>query len=175
MKRLHTSVLTLACACLLALTACGGDSTDTAADTAPSVVPPSSAAPSSATPPAPDASAPSTASAADVVGDKKLCQSAKKASDGMRAELVKAMQSGGEPTPAVFKKILGGLEKEMTTLAATGGGDSKVAAALGKFSTEAGRAAAAADPATAADNPTFTKAGEDLTAACKKAGVEAVF
>ncbi|MFF0721877.1 hypothetical protein [Micromonospora sp. NPDC003816] len=172
---MHTSVLTLACACLLALTACGGDSADTAADPAPSAVPPTATvAPPSATP-TPDASAPSTASAADVVGDKKLCQSAKKASDGMRAELVKALQSGGEPTPAVFKEILGGLEKEMTKLAASGGGDSKVAAAMGKFSTEAGRAAAAADPAAAADNPGFAKAGENLTAACKKAGVEVVF
>ncbi|TBL31226.1 fasciclin domain-containing protein, partial [Verrucosispora sp. SN26_14.1] len=51
MKRMHTSVLTLACACLLALTACGGDSADTAADTAPSAVPPTATvAPPSATP-----------------------------------------------------------------------------------------------------------------------------
>ncbi|MGW0507439.1 hypothetical protein [Micromonospora sp. NPDC003241] len=173
MKRMHTSVLTLACACLLALTACGGDSADTAADTAPSAVPPSSAAPS-ATSAAPDASAPSTASNADVVGDKKLCQSAQAASDEMRGAFVKAVQSG-DTSAATMKKILGGLEEKMTELASQGGGDSKVAAALGKFSTEAGRAAAAKDPAAAADNPTFEKAGVDLTAACKTAGVNVTF
>ncbi|GIJ81207.1 hypothetical protein Xph01_56390 [Micromonospora phaseoli] len=109
------------------------------------------------------------------MGDKKLCESAKEASKEMRDALVEAIQAGDEPSPALFKEVFAGLEEKLVTLAATGTGDSKVVAALGKFSTEAGRAAAAADPATAADNPAFEKAGADLTAACKKAGVSVTF
>nr|WP_230416097.1 hypothetical protein [Micromonospora tarapacensis] len=160
----------MTCASLLAITACSGDEGSTTAESSPSATAPT--APASA---APDTAPPSTASAADVVGDKKLCQAAKKASDEMKAALVEALQSGGDPSPAAFKEALAGLEEKLVMLAATGSGDSRVAATLGKFSTEAGRAAAAADPATAADNPVFEKAGAELTAACKKAGVSVTF
>jgi hypothetical protein len=109
------------------------------------------------------------------VSDKKLCQSAKQASDEMREDLVAAVSSGSEPSPALFQKILSGLQNEVTRVATTGATDSKVVAALERFGAEAGKAANAADPATAADNPAFEKAGASLTAACKSAGVNVNF
>ncbi|MFV2101359.1 hypothetical protein [Micromonospora sp. LOL_024] len=166
MNRFRTSFFPLACAVLLALTACGDE--DGTAESSPSTASTTTAA-------APATAAPSTATAADVVGDKKLCESAKETSQEMRNALVEAVKAGDDPSPALFKEILGGLEEKLVTLAATGTGDSKVAAALGKFGTEAGRAAAAPDPATAADNPAFEKAGVDLSAACKTTGVDATF
>ncbi|MEV6814660.1 hypothetical protein [Micromonospora sp. NPDC051296] len=93
----------------------------------------------------------------------------------MRETLLAALTSGAEPSPALFKETFTGLEKALTTVAATAGSDSKVVGALGQFSAEAARAAAAADPGAAADNPDFLKAGQDLSAACKKVGVNATF
>ncbi len=89
----------------------------------------------------------------------------------MKAELVKVATTG-EPSAEDFKKILTELEQRVTTAAATG--DGKVAAALRTFGAEAAKAASAADPATAADNPAFEKAGEDITTACKAAGINVV-
>ncbi|WP_433344212.1 hypothetical protein [Micromonospora sp. CA-111912] len=155
----------------MALTACGGgeDTTTTAGSTPSASTAPSSAAAS------PSSAPPSTAATGATGGtsDKKLCESAKKAGDDMKAQLVAALQSG-EPSPATFKKILTDLEGKMTTLASTGG-DSKVATALKQFGVEAAKAAAAADPANSADNPAFEKAGADITAACKAAGVSVNF
>ncbi|WBB49809.1 hypothetical protein O3597_04830 [Verrucosispora sp. WMMA2044] len=119
--------------------------------------------------------APPTADAADVVSDKQLCESAKQASDKMREDLVAAVSSGSEPSPALFQKILSGLQNEVTRVAATGASDSKVVAALEEFGAEAGKAANATDPATAADNPAFEKAGASLSKACKSAGVTVTF
>ncbi|MEU5906908.1 hypothetical protein [Micromonospora sp. NPDC047527] len=106
------------------------------------------------------------------MSDKDLCESAKKASDEMKAELVK-VATAGEPSAADFKKILLELEQKVTTVA-TAGGDSKLAAALRQFGAEASKAAAAADPAEAADNPAFEKAGKGITDACKAAGVSVI-
>ncbi|MEU7590555.1 hypothetical protein AB0A95_30230 [Micromonospora sp. NPDC049230] len=78
--------------------------------------------------------------------------------------------TAGEPTAADFRKILTELGTKATALAAAGG-DSKVATALKPFGAEAAKAAAAADPGSAADNPAFLKAGKDLSAACKAVGV----
>ncbi|MEU8179673.1 hypothetical protein AB0B85_15115 [Micromonospora sp. NPDC049044] len=94
----------------------------------------------------------------------------KKVSDDLKAELVKIATAGG-PSAADFKKILTELGKQVTALASTGG-ESKVAAALRPFGAEATKAAAAADPASAADNPAYLKAGQDLTAVCAAAGVK---
>ncbi|MET8041417.1 hypothetical protein ABZU25_11155 [Micromonospora sp. NPDC005215] len=96
----------------------------------------------------------------------------KKASDELKAELVK-IATAGEPSAADFKKILTELGKRVTALASAGG-ESKVAVALRPFGAEAAKAAAAADPASAADNPAYLKAGKDLTAACEAAGVSLV-
>ncbi|MCZ7418254.1 MULTISPECIES: hypothetical protein [unclassified Micromonospora] len=169
MNRIRASFSVLACASLLALAACSGE------EAAPTAASPSATLPSAtATTASPTPAAP-TADAADVVSDKQLCQSAKQASDKMREDLIAAVSSGSEPSPALFQKILSGLQNEMTRVAATGATDSKVVAALEEFGAEAGDAANATDPATAADNPAFEKAGASLSKACKSAGVTVTF
>lgn len=148
----------------MALAACGGEDAATPAGSAPSA----SVAPSSAA-----SSAPAPSAAAGGKSDKELCESAKVVGDDMKAALIAAMQSG-DPSPAVFKQILTDLDQKMTSLVSAGS-DSKVATAIKQFGAEASKAAAAADPATAADNPAFEKAGADITAACKTAGVSVNF
>ncbi|PWR12594.1 hypothetical protein DKT68_02850 [Micromonospora acroterricola] len=91
----------------------------------------------------------------------------------MKAALV-AIAAAGEPSAADFKKILTGLDQKVTEVASTGG-DSKVATALREFGVLASKAAAAPDPAAAADNTAFEKAGANITAACKAAGVSVTF
>lgn len=151
----------LICASLLALAACAGEETATTAGSVPSA--------STAPEPTPSAAVDTT----DGLTDQKLCEAAKKAGDGMKAELIASMKAG-EPTAADYKKVLTGLNEKVIALASAGG-DSKVADALKQIGAEATKAAAAADPATAADNPDFLKAGTDLTAACKAAGVAVIF
>ncbi|WP_447140088.1 hypothetical protein [Micromonospora sp. LZ34] len=148
----------------MAVAACGGEDTATTAGSTPSAAPSSAAAASSA---------PASSAATGGKSDKELCESAKKVGDEMKAALVAAMQAG-DPSPAVFKQILTDLDQKMTSLVSAGH-DSKVATAIKLFGAEASKAAAAADPATAADNPAFEKAGADITAACKTAGVNVNF
>jgi hypothetical protein len=168
-KPFRTTFSLLICAAMLTLAACGGeDDTKTTAGSTPAA---------SSAPAAPSAE-PASSAAADTSGggtsDKEICESVKKAGEDMKSSLVAAFQSGEEPSPAVFKKILTDLDKEVTSLAEAGG-DSKVTAALKKFGTEAAKAAKAADPASAADNSAFEKAGADITAACKASGINVNF
>ncbi|MEV4659733.1 hypothetical protein [Micromonospora sp. NPDC049301] len=167
MKRSRIASALLILAATTALAACGdGDKATTAGSSSPA---PTSAAPTSA---APSTAATPTAPAASGASDKTMCESAQKAGDEMKAELV-AIATAGEPSAADFKKILTGLDQKVTEVAA--GGDSKVATALRQFGVLASKAAAAPDPAAAADNPAFEKAGADITAACKAAGVSVNF
>lgn len=171
MRRVRTAFLALACASLLALTACGDEKPTT--DASPSAtVPSASSAPPAEAPPS---SAPSTAAASDVVSDKELCRTAKQAAEEMKKNLTAALKSGTDTSPALFQKILSGLQNEVIRVAATGATGSKVVAALERFAAEAGKAANAEDPATAADNPAFAKAGRSVTTACKSAGVDVIF
>ena len=159
MKRFRVTSALLACVCALALAACGGaDDTATTAGSTPAVAS-TAAAPTS-----------SAAEAAGGAGDKEICESARKAGEDMKSSLL----TGEEPAPAVFKKILTDLDKEVTSLAEAGG-DSEVSAALRKFGAEAAKAAKAADPAGAADNPAIETAGADITAACEPTGVNVNF
>jgi hypothetical protein len=153
----------------MALTACGDDTTDTAGS-ASSVAPPAASASAIAS------AAPSTPAADTAAGttDKAICESANKAGETMKDEFVAALQSGKEPTPAALKKILTAFTDRMTAATATAS-DSKVTAAVKQMGAEASKAAAAANPIEAADNPDFVKAGSDLTAACKAAGVTVNF
>ncbi|MGC4813073.1 hypothetical protein ACLQ29_21320 [Micromonospora sp. DT228] len=162
-SRIASAVLILAAA--TALSACGdGDKATTAGSTSSAST--SAAATSAAASPT---AAPASSAATGAVGDKQLCTSLKKASDQMKAELVKVAMAG-EPSAADFKKVLTALSTELGALA-TAGGDGKVAAALRPFGAEVAKAAAAADPASAADNPAFMKAGTEVNAACTAAGV----
>ncbi|WP_410818408.1 hypothetical protein [Micromonospora sp. 050-3] len=164
-SRLASAMLILAVSAALA--ACGdADKATTAGSTTPA---PTSAAPSAVATSA--AAPPASSPAAGTASDKELCESAKKASDEMRVELVK-VATAGEPSAADYQKILSDLDKKVTAVAASG--DGKLAAALRTFGAEAAKAAAAADPATAADNPVFEKAGKDISTACKAFGVNLV-
>ncbi|MFI7574049.1 hypothetical protein [Micromonospora sp. NPDC049497] len=172
MTRSRLLPVVLACVSLMALAACGGEETGTTVGAAPSATAPSATAPS----PTPALPSPSAAvSTTATVSDKKLCETAKKASADMKGALTAALRSGEAPSPALFGKVLSGLEKNMTAAAATGNPASPVTAALTAFSAEAGEAAKAADPATAAADPAFEKAGTTLSAACKKVGVTVTF
>ncbi|MEE6263144.1 hypothetical protein [Plantactinospora sonchi] len=119
--------------------------------------------------------APSSPAAAGGQSDKELCESVKKAGDKLKEAFIGAMTSGEEPEPAAFKGILTDMSEEVTALVAAAEADSKVAAALKAFGAETSKAASAADPVTAAANPAFEKAGADITAACKTAGVTVNF
>jgi hypothetical protein len=169
-KRFRTASTLLICATLLTLTACGGND-DTSAAAGPGPTAPAAA-------PASSAAAP-TSPAADAAGgggsDKEICESVKKAGEDMKSSLITALQSGGDPSPALFKKILTQMNKEMETLAAAAESDSKVGASLEAFGKQAAKAASSSDPASAADNPEFEKAGAAITAACKPAGVDVNF
>lgn len=105
------------------------------------------------------------------MSDRELCESANKAGKAMKDAFLALIKSGKEPSAAEYKKILTDLGEQLTTLASSGG-DTKVATALKQLGAEAAKAAGAADPASAIDNPAFDKAGEDLTAACAAAGVD---
>lgn len=165
-NRFRLTCTVVVSAALLALAGCGEE--DSTAASAPS-------ASASDTSTAPSAAAPSSSTGATGgASDKELCQNAKSAGDEMKGAFLTAMQSGKEPEPAVFQEIMKGLEQKMVA-AATAGGDSKVAGLMRDFAAEAGKVAVAADPGTAAANPTFEKVGEDLSAACKAAGVKATF
>jgi hypothetical protein len=158
-------------ACVLALAACGGADETTAGS-----------APAASATTAASAAAPTSAAPADSAGggtsDKELCESANKAGEKMKKDFIAAFQAsgGGELPPAAeLKKVLTELNDELSALAKSGAEDSKVVAALKTFGVEAAKAAKASDPATAADNPKFEKAGSDITAACKAAGVTVNF
>ncbi|WP_406069412.1 hypothetical protein [Micromonospora sp. NBC_01638] len=166
-SRIATALLILAAT--TALTACGDQDTATTAGSTPPA--PTAAAATSAD--ASPTAAPASSVATGAMSDKKLCETVKKASDEMKAEVLKAAMAG-EPSAADYKKILTELEQKLTTAASTGG-DTKLVAALKEFGAQASKAAAAADPATAADNPAFEKAGKDITAACKAAGISVIF
>ncbi|MGC4807030.1 hypothetical protein [Micromonospora sp. DT233] len=168
MKSIRIATTALICASLLGLAACGEDESTTTAGSAPSASTTTSSS-------APAESAAPSAPAGGGTSDKKLCESAKKAGDQMKGEFLSALQAdGGDIKPATYKKILVDMKNEMDALAAEGG-DSKVATALKAFGAEAEKAATAADPGAAADNPAFEKAGKEITTACKAAGVTVNF
>lgn len=163
-KRFRVTATALICASLITLSACGGEEPENSAGSTPST----SAAATSA---APATSAPAGAA----TGDKDLCESVKKAGKEMKDAFVAAFTSGEEPDAAALKKILTDLSKELETVAASGAADSKVTAAVKAFGAEASKAASAADPLTASEDPAFEKTGSEITAACKAVGVDAGF
>jgi hypothetical protein len=168
-KLLRITSTALLSVTLMSLAACGDDAAPTAAPT-PAVT----AAPTTAATSAAASAAPSAVGTASGSADRTLCASANKAGEAMKDSFVAAIQAGEQPTPAVLKKILLDFSDTVTTAAAAAG-DSKVAAAVKQMAAQASKAAAAPNPIEAADNPVFVKAGSDLTAACKAAGVSVNF
>jgi hypothetical protein len=147
---------------MMALAACGGEDATTAKP-----------APATTTAATPLASEPAEAGTTGGVSDKELCESVKKAGDDMTAALVAAVKAG-EPTAADYSKILTGMAAAMDKLAATGT-EGDVLTAIKKIGAESATAAAAGDPTEAASTASFEKAGAEMTAACKKAGVKLNF
>lgn len=159
----------------MALAACSGGDRAGTTDSAPPTTGVTSSPDAAADPSSPaDSSAPSGPAADPGSGEKAFCASVKKVGDEMKADLATILQTGRAPTPAEAKKVLTDTQDKLTALAASGG-DGKVVAAIKQFATEAAKAASAADPLTAADNPGYLKAGESVNAACRPYGVEAGF
>lgn len=151
----------LICASVVALSACGDEATETTAGSSPGASPASTSA------------APSSPAAASM-SDKEICEAVKKAGDEMKELVITAAQSGKTPTAAEFQKMLTDMQTTATSLASSGG-EGPVTTAMKQLVAEVSKAATAADPMTAADNPAYVKAGADLTAACKTAGVNINF
>lgn len=74
----------------------------------------------------------------------------------------------------MFKEMLTEMNETMSALASAGS-DGEVVTALKQVGAEASKAAAAADPAAAAENSAIDEAGATLTAACKTVGVDVNF
>ncbi|GAA2623727.1 hypothetical protein [Paractinoplanes durhamensis] len=150
---------------LIALAACGQD-TDTTAPAATAVA----ATPAAATSPA----APATSAAAVAAkADKEVCEDATKAAESLKKAVLVLAQSGNEIAPADAKALLTDFANNLTK--AGEGADGKVATAIKANADAARKAAAAKDPLTAADTAESAKAGKDLNAACKAAGVKTTF
>jgi hypothetical protein len=148
---------------MIGLAACGDD-TETTASTA------TTTAPAAATTAAAEAT---TEAAVAGKADKEICEQASKASDSFKKAVVVLARSGNDIAPADAKLLLTDFAKNLNKAAE--GSDSKVATALKANADLALEAAAAKNPVEAADTPESAKAGKDLNAACKAAGVTTTF
>jgi hypothetical protein len=146
---------------LLSVAACGTDKTDSAAGSAPT---------NAASAPAPAET--TAAAAAAPADDKAMCTAADKAAKAMTKEIVKLVGSGADPAPADYAKILNDMNAVLT---ATAKGDGNVATAMKEVAAQSAKAATLPDPSAGAEDPAFEKAGKELTAACKAAGVKVNF
>jgi hypothetical protein len=132
--------------------------------------PTTSAQPTATTAAAPAATTEATTPpAAAALSDKEICEAANKASDSMKKAMETIYKTTGDLKPADQQTILADMAKQLDK--ATEGGTSEVAKAVKVISSQATEAAAAKDPTAALDNADSAKAGKDLNAACKKAGV----
>ncbi|WP_160165913.1 hypothetical protein [Actinoplanes sp. OR16] len=148
--------------CLFALAACGDSSSPAAAPTAAAST--AAAAPSAA----------SAASAASVVEDKALCKALNTAAKDLRTGITEAQQDGGGVKAADAKRTFTKFHTTVTEALAFAPA-SEVTTAAKAIADELGDAAKAADPIGTAADSNFTQLGEDLTTACKSAGVEIMF
>jgi hypothetical protein len=165
------AVLALA---LLTLTACGGgESTEPTAAPTSGTPAASAPAPTSGSPAtsAPAASAPA---AGQTRTDKQLCQQITMEYQMIQQRIVKEA-AGGDPSPALAKKLLTDLEKQMTAVVSGAAPGSTVAPAITEMAGHVGKLAAAADPAAADDDPAAEKAAKALNTACTKAGAPTNF
>lgn len=115
------------------------------------------------------APAATTEAAAAAPSDKEICEGANKASEAMKDAMTTIYQTTGDLKPADQQTILADMAKQLDK--AVGTSETEVGKAVKLIATQATEAAAAKDPTAALDTPESTKAGKDLNAACKKAGV----
>jgi hypothetical protein len=163
MNAIRLASAVLAGVSLMTLTACG-DATDTAAPAATTATVPA------ATTPAVEAT---TAPPAEAKADKEVCEDAHKAAESLKKATVVLARSGTEISAADAKAMLTDFANSLAK--ATEGGDPKLTAAVRANVDAALAAAAAPDPMTSADTPEAAKAGKDLNALCKAAGVKTAF
>ncbi|GAB7045484.1 hypothetical protein [Catenuloplanes indicus] len=160
MKNIRLVASTVFCVSVLALTACGDDSTTETAAPAPS-----SAAATT------DAPATSEAPAAAGASDKEICEAAVANTKAFQKKTTDALAAGKTVGDADVKAAWSDLAG---VLAVAEGGTSDVAKAAQAYVKELNTAAAAADTATAGESPALGKANADFNAACSAAGVETI-
>ncbi|WP_203823458.1 hypothetical protein [Actinoplanes palleronii] len=177
MMRTRITSAVLFTAAMLSLAACSDDDkteAGAATPTSAAAIAPS-AAPSSAPVLDPESNPDAGGNQAAGVADKELCTATNTAGEAMKKAIVTLMSANsGTIAPADAKAILADFNKQVTT-ALGSVVTSKVAVSAKAVADEAAKAAAAADPITAAAEPGFEKAGTDFTAACKAAGVAVNF
>ncbi|GIM91772.1 hypothetical protein Ato02nite_035650 [Paractinoplanes toevensis] len=150
----------------MGLTACG-TATETAAPAA------TTAAAAAETTAAPAAAETTAAPAAAGSTDKEICEQANKASESFKKAVLVFAQTVDEIPAADAKLMLTDFAKSLTKAAE--GADGAVATAVKANADAALEAAAAKHPVEAADSAEAAKAGKDLNAACKAAGVTTNF
>ena len=161
MKNIRLMASTVFCVSALALSACGGGD-----------APAGTAAPSATTAATTGAPATSSAPAAAAASDKEICNAAVKATTAFGEKLAESLKAGKELTSADIQALLNAMA---TDLSVAEGGTSDVAKSAQVMVAELKKVAASADLATAEDSPEYQKAGTELDAACKAAGVEINF
>jgi hypothetical protein len=126
--------------------------------------------------PAPSSPAPASAGAstAKAVTDLNLCTDAKKASESLKDEMISRVKDKGDEPDAVAKEFYPEIAARLRNLAATGDGG-EVSTLMTRLSEQMAAAGKAKDPIETGNNPTMIKISEQLSAACKKVGVEATF
>ncbi|MEU4688947.1 hypothetical protein [Actinoplanes sp. NPDC023714] len=165
------------CVCAAALAACGEEPSSPAP--ASSAAPASTAAPAAGAAPASSAASDAGPDAAGgaagtIAEDKALCRELNTAAKDLRTGITEAQQDGGGVKAADAKRTFTAFTRTVTEAVASAP-DSAVVAAAAAIADELGAAAAAADPIGTAADSDFAKLGNDLTAACKTAGVEIMF
>ena len=145
---------------MMGLAACG-EGTDTAAPAAETT-----------TAPATTAAEATTAAPAAGTADKAVCEQAEKAAKAFKKAVIVLAQSG-EIAATDAKAMLTDFANGLTKVAE--GADGEVATAVKANADAARKAAGAKDPVEASDSPEAAKAGKELNAACKAAGVTTNF
>jgi hypothetical protein len=163
------------CACLSVMAACS----DSSSPDGPTSAAGSSTAASSSAGAAGDGSAGGASSGdasggQNVVGDKALCRTLNTAAKDLRGGIADAQQADGGVRAADAKNTFTKFHTTVTEALAFAE-VSEVTTAAKAIADELGTAAQATDPIGTAADSDFTKLGEDLTAACKTAGVTVMF
>ncbi|MEU4564607.1 hypothetical protein AB0F72_40015 [Actinoplanes sp. NPDC023936] len=147
-------------ACLTTLAACGDGDTPSAASSPGSATATAGAAASAAAAVAPD--------------DRALCKTLNTAATALRTGITNAQQDGGGVLAADAKKTFTAFHTTVTEALASAPA-SDVTTAAKAIADELGAAAISADPIGSAADSDFEKLGNDLTTACKAAGVTVMF
>ncbi|MFC7534350.1 hypothetical protein [Actinoplanes sp. GCM10030250] len=162
MMRIRTISTALLALPLLTLTACGDNSTPSAA---PATTAPAAPAPTEAAPVAPADSA-----AAPVAGtDAELCRTITSAKTILITTLSTGVDANGKVPPELSKRAMNTLSESLNA-AAGNAQDTELGTAITNLAKASADAANSADPFAASSEPAFTKAGQQLDTACAKAG-----